>query len=142
MSLLAERDLRGQSKGYWWEEREFTHPETKNRVTFKSLPLPEQKRLNDMVKSNSPEKFKPEPSAPPVKDDKVQPQKEQPQKVKKVQPKEKVQPKKKPVKNLTQVKKIPEKMSKDEWFDYKFGKFPKKVQKQIMDGEKGFASIE
>ena len=152
MSLLSERDISGQSKGYWWEGRNFTHPQTKNQVGFKSLPLEEQKRLNDMVRKNTPEKFKPEPSRPPEQEKvKPQPQQEvvpnvkpQPKEKVKPQPKEKSvkpQPKEK-VKPQPKEKPVPEEMSKGEWFDYKFGKFPKKVQKQIIDGEKGFASVE
>jgi DNA topoisomerase I len=30
----------------WWEGKSFTHPSTKNRVKFKSLPIEEQRRLN------------------------------------------------------------------------------------------------
>ncbi len=133
MSLLSERDITGQTKGYWWEKRLFTHPQTKNQVGFKSLPLEEQKRLNDMVRKNTPEKFKPEPSKPPQPKEKVEPQVPQPkEKVEpqvkpkevepqvkpqvkpkevepqvKPQPKKKVkpQPKEKPVKNMSPVKK-------------------------------------
>jgi hypothetical protein len=36
---------------YWWQGRKFKHPETEHMVQFKSLPLEEQKRLNEGVKN-------------------------------------------------------------------------------------------
>ncbi|MDO8641097.1 MAG: hypothetical protein Q7R33_06095 [Nitrosarchaeum sp.] len=35
----------------WWSGKKFRHPETNNKVNFKSLPLEEQRRLNEMYKS-------------------------------------------------------------------------------------------
>jgi len=34
--------------GEWWEGRKFKHPQTEHMVLFKSLPLEEQKRLNEL----------------------------------------------------------------------------------------------
>lgn len=34
------------AKKQWWSGKSFPHPETRNRVKFKSLPLEEQRRLN------------------------------------------------------------------------------------------------
>jgi DNA topoisomerase IB len=37
----------------WWSGQTFMHPETKHRVKFKSLPIEEQKRLNDLHKKTT-----------------------------------------------------------------------------------------
>ncbi len=55
---------------YWWEGRQFKHPETGHMVQFKSLPLEEQKRLNDKVKSKD-EQEAPKPKAPEVPKSKI-----------------------------------------------------------------------
>ena len=39
----------------WWEGRKFKHPETENMVQFTSLPIEEQKKLNEQVKKQQPE---------------------------------------------------------------------------------------
>jgi tRNA nucleotidyltransferase/poly(A) polymerase len=37
---------------YWWQGRRFKHPETNHMVLFKSLPLGEQVRLNNLMKDS------------------------------------------------------------------------------------------
>lgn len=37
----------------WWSGKTFTHPETRHRVKFKSLPIEEQKRLNELHKKKT-----------------------------------------------------------------------------------------
>jgi len=55
--VLSEKDVDKNIKiaiidvmAKWWEGRKFKHPTTEHMVLFKSLPIEEQKRLNDMVK--------------------------------------------------------------------------------------------
>lgn len=43
------------AKKQWWSGKTFTHPKTRNRVVFKSLPLEEQRRLNALHASKSKE---------------------------------------------------------------------------------------
>ncbi len=49
--------------GEWWEGRKFKHPQTGHMVLFKSLPLEEQKRLNDLIKKDD-EEVKPQQQKP------------------------------------------------------------------------------
>jgi len=66
--VLSEKDIEKSVKiaildvvAKWWEGRKFKHPETEHMVLFKSLPVDEQKRLNDMVKEKKKEKTKEKP---------------------------------------------------------------------------------
>jgi hypothetical protein len=53
------------AQGSWWEGRKFKHPETGHMVIFKSLPLQEQKRLNELIKNKETEKSPKKTPAPP-----------------------------------------------------------------------------
>jgi hypothetical protein len=56
--------------GEWWEGRKFKHPQTGHMVLFKSLPLEEQKRLNEEIKKDD-EGVKPQQQKPQQKPNEV-----------------------------------------------------------------------